>query len=164
MGLIKNQKINTPRFYCDYGQYLHSLGEFKKHLHHRRPSIELFDTSISWVQSQNNSHVDNDIINDSMAFKLNRLSPAQPQVFKVKYIMGPRGDHQSNDLHPYLNKFKTCALTGLNVTYGDGTSNTTYDRGSMTQYTIALSLSELSPIYADEYDENDDLNAPTTGY
>ena len=87
-----------------------------------------------------------------------------PRVFKVKYIMGPRGDHQSNDLHPYLNKFKTCALTKFNVTYGDGTSNTTYDRGSMTQYTIALSLSELSPIYADEYDENNDLNAPTTGY
>jgi hypothetical protein len=34
----------------------------------------------------------------------------------------------------------------------------------MTQYTISLTLSELSPIYADEYDENDDLNAPTTGY
>ena len=87
-----------------------------------------------------------------------------PRVFKVKYIMGPRGDHQSNDLHPYLNKFKTCALTKFNVKYGNGSSNTTYDRGSMTQYTIALSLSELSPIYADEYDENDDLNAPTTGY
>ena len=87
-----------------------------------------------------------------------------PRVFKVKYIMGPRGDHQSNDLHPYLNKFKTCALTKFNVKYDNGSSNTTYDRGSMTQYTIALTLSELSPIYADEYDENNDLNAPTTGY
>ncbi len=87
-----------------------------------------------------------------------------PRVFKVKYIMGPRGDHQSNDLHPYLNKFKTCALTNFNVKYDNGSSTTTYDKGSMTQYTITLTLSELSPIYADEYDENDDLNAPTTGY
>ena len=87
-----------------------------------------------------------------------------PRVFEVKYIMGPRGDHQSNDLHPYLNKFKTCALTNFNVKYDNGSSTTTYDKGSMTQYTISLSLSELSPIYADEYDENDDLNAPTTGY
>ena len=87
-----------------------------------------------------------------------------PRVFKVKYIMGPRTESQENELHPYLNKFKTCALTKFNVKYDNGSSNTTYDRGSMTQYTIALSLSELSPIYADEYDENDDLNAPTTGY
>ena len=87
-----------------------------------------------------------------------------PRVFKVKYIMGPRTESQENEIHPYLNKFKTCALTNFNVKYDNGSSNTTYDGGSMTQYTIALSLSELSPIYADEYDENNDLNAPTTGY
>ena len=87
-----------------------------------------------------------------------------PRVFKIKYIMGPRTESQENKEHPYLNKFKTCALTNFNVKYDNGSSNTTYDRGSMTQYTIALTLSELSPIYADEYDETDDLNAPTTGY
>jgi len=87
-----------------------------------------------------------------------------PRVFDVKYIMGGR-DSQSDQLHPYLNKFKTCALTDLDVKYGDGSSNTTYDGGSMTQYTINLSLSELSPIYADEYDgDSDDLNTSTTGY
>ena len=88
-----------------------------------------------------------------------------PRVFKVKYIMGRRNEFQgTNKEHPYLNKFKPCALTGLNVDYGDGTSTTTYDGGSMTQYTIGLTLSELSPIYADEYDGDDLHYAKTMGY
>ena len=134
------------------------------------PSLRTFN--FSWVltpRSEKESEQIRAIIrslkrNAAPQRSVSNLFLKAPRVFKVKYIMGPRAESQENEIHPYLNKFKTCALTKFNVKYDNGSSTTTYDKGSMTQYTIALSLSELSPIYADEYDENDDLNAPTTGY
>ena len=80
-----------------------------------------------------------------------------PRVFKLKYIYNNRAEEDKpNDSdgsqHPYLDRFKTCALTAFNVNYTPGGSYATYkDGGSMTQYKVDMSFNELNPIYADEY-------------
>ena len=78
-----------------------------------------------------------------------------PRVFKLKYIYNNRpirDDSIKDTQHPYLDRFKTCALTAFNVNYTPGGSYATYnDGGSMTQYKVDMSFNELNPIYADEY-------------
>ena len=41
-------------------------------------------------------------------------------------------------------------MTGVDVDYGGG-QYMTYDNGSMTQYQLRLTFSELDPIYYDDY-------------
>jgi hypothetical protein len=69
-----------------------------------------------------------------------------PYVFKLSYIYSEGGEH------PFLNKIKPCALTNLNVEYTPDGSYMTYKDGSMTSYSISMQFSELTPIYADDYD------------
>ena len=78
-----------------------------------------------------------------------------PRVFKLKYIYNNRAEEDDDgdgSQHPYMDTFKTCALTAFNVDYTPGGSYATYrDGGSMTQYKVTMSFNELNPIYADEY-------------
>ena len=78
-----------------------------------------------------------------------------PRVFKLKYIYNNRAKEDNDGdgpQHPYMDTFKTCALTAFNVDYTPGGSYATYrDGGSMTQYKVTMSFNELNPIYADEY-------------
>jgi hypothetical protein len=67
-----------------------------------------------------------------------------PHTFEIKYI------HKGKD-HPWINKIKECALTSCNVNYTPAGNYATYEDGSMTQYDISLSFSELEPIYDDDY-------------
>ena len=67
-----------------------------------------------------------------------------PNVWKLKYTFN------GGQEHPFLNKIKQCALTGVDVDYGGG-QYMTYDNGSMTQYQLRLTFSELDPIYYDDY-------------
>jgi hypothetical protein len=67
-----------------------------------------------------------------------------PDTFRIAY-------HHKNKLHPYLNKFKECALTGCNVNYTpDGNYSRFYD-GPMTSYELQLSFTELEPIFDRDY-------------
>lgn len=79
-----------------------------------------------------------------------------PEVFKLEYMSG-------NKRHPYLNRFKICALQGMSVDY-TGTNNTyaTYPDGAPVNMTLGLSFQELSPIYAEDYDT--DIGKEGTGY
>ena len=70
-----------------------------------------------------------------------------PNVWKLKYMYKENG---ADTEHPFLNKIKQCALTGVDVDYGGG-QYMTYDNGSMTQYQLRLTFSELDPIYYDDY-------------
>ncbi len=76
-----------------------------------------------------------------------------PNVFQLEYIYnadGPNGGQQ----HPYLNKFKTMAMTSFNVNYTPDGTYMTYGRdGSLTAYDISMAFGELEPIYADDYDD-----------
>ena len=74
-----------------------------------------------------------------------------PRVFQLEYIYG-----EGNTPHPFMNKFKPCACTNFAVNYTpDGSYMTYRDEPSMTSYQISMSFGEIEPIYADEYEDNE---------
>lgn len=75
-----------------------------------------------------------------------RLFLYTPDIFQLKYIHNSGGDH------PFMNHFKPCALTNFSANYTPGNSYMTYKDGSMTQYQVAMTFSELEPIYQHEHD------------
>ena len=73
-----------------------------------------------------------------------------PHTFMIKYIT-------SNKEHPYLNRFKECALTNCSVDYTPDGQYMSYDDPSpdgrsMTAYELSLSFNELEPIFDDDYE------------
>ena len=79
-----------------------------------------------------------------------------PNIFTVEYIYNAKGENAGQQ-HPYLNIFKPMAMTNLNVNYTpDGTYMTYNETGSLTSYDLQMSFGEIEPIYADEYDGEDD--------
>jgi len=69
-----------------------------------------------------------------------------PNIFQINYMEG-------NNEHPFLNKFKLCALTNMSVNYtGDGV-HSTYVDGTPISMQMDLSFSELTPIYNEDYNE-----------
>ena len=73
-----------------------------------------------------------------------------PRVFQLAYKQGP------ND-HPFLHKFKQCALTDMSVNYtGEGTY-ATYggDLSAPVSMVMDLGFKELEPIYSGDYEENE---------
>lgn len=72
-----------------------------------------------------------------------------PDVFELKYMMGKKE-------HPYLHKFKLCALTQMSVDYGASGAYATYADGTPVHMKLTLQFQELSPIfYEDQYDYNE---------
>jgi hypothetical protein len=73
-----------------------------------------------------------------------------PHTFAISYISG-------NIQHPYLTKFKECALTGCSVDYTPYGTYMTYGKGrdidthSMVGYELTLTFQELEPLFDDEY-------------
>jgi hypothetical protein len=59
--------------------------------------------------------------------------------------------------HPYLNRFKECALSSCNVEYTPDGTYMTYDgpEKSMTAYRLSLTFQELEPLFDDEYGSDD---------
>jgi hypothetical protein len=70
-----------------------------------------------------------------------------PHTFAISYMTVGQGQH------PYLNRFKECALTSCSVEYTPDGTYMTYDgpEKSMTAYRLSLSFQELEPIFDDEY-------------
>jgi len=68
-----------------------------------------------------------------------------PNVFKLEYMSGGKQ-------HPFLHKFKPCALTQMNVNYNGSGQYTTYPDATPVHMQITLQFQELSPIYAEEYE------------
>jgi len=78
-----------------------------------------------------------------------------PNTFQITYYNG-----QSKE-HPYLTKFKECALTDFTVNYTPDGNYMTYTGASMTAYEISMQFSELEPIFNDDYPKDGDA---TIGY
>ena len=77
-----------------------------------------------------------------------------PHTFRIQY-------KTSNQDHPYLNRFKECALTNCSVNYTPDGQYMSYDDSdpngrSMTAYELSLSFNELEPIFDDDYDKDFD--------
>lgn len=69
-----------------------------------------------------------------------------PDIFKIRYMSG-------NKEHPFLNKFKFCALTNMEVNYNAaGEGYVSYEDGTPVIMTMGLSFSELTPVYNEDYD------------
>lgn len=82
-----------------------------------------------------------------------------PFIFNIQYLA-------NNKDHPYLNKFKQCALINCSVNYTPDGSYSVYDDSSMTCYELNLGFQELQPIYNDDYgdDFGPDNPAQNVGY
>jgi hypothetical protein len=78
-----------------------------------------------------------------------------PHTFAISYMTA------GQKAHPYLNRFKECALTSCNVEYTPDGTYMTYggqepnDEKSMTAYRLSLTFQELEPLFDDEYGDDD---------
>ena len=77
--------------------------------------------------------------NDGMGF-LNA-----PDIFRIGYYKGGKP-------HPFLNRFKTCALTNMSVNYTGSGTYATYDDGTPVHMKLDISFKELNPIYREDHE------------
>jgi hypothetical protein len=84
---------------------------------------------------------------------VNGLLIKAPHVFKLRYMHG-------KDEHPFLHKFKICALTSMNVNYTGSNVYSTYPDGTPVHIEMSLVFQELSPIYFDDYENLDNNTQP----
>ena len=68
-----------------------------------------------------------------------------PHTYRLQYMS--RGK-----VHPYLNMFKECALTNLNMKYTPDGNYATYEDGVMTAYEMTMQFKELEPVFNDDYE------------
>jgi hypothetical protein len=83
-----------------------------------------------------------------------------PHTFAISYIF-------KNKDHPYLNRFKECALTSCNVNYTPEGTYMSFDDSnnpSMVSYQLDLTFQELEPIYDDDYTDLDENKDTKIGY
>ena len=69
-----------------------------------------------------------------------------PKMFQLQYISGNRE-------HPFLNKFKLCALSDISINYTASGTYATYSDGTPVHIRMQLTFKEMNPIYAEDYDE-----------
>ena len=71
-----------------------------------------------------------------------------PNVFRLAYMKGGKR-------HPFLHRFKDCALKGVSVNYTGENVYATYFDGTPISIILDLNFQELTPIYNEEYGEGD---------
>lgn len=71
---------------------------------------------------------------------------AAPSVFKIQYMSG-------NKPHPYLNRFKICAMPSLSVNFTGSNTYATYSDGTPVHMQLTLTFQELTPIYNEDYND-----------
>ena len=69
---------------------------------------------------------------------------SSPDVFQLEY-------RRDGKAHPFLNNFKLCALTGMNINYTNAGTYTSYNDGTPVNIRMDLTFKELNPIYAEDY-------------
>ena len=71
-----------------------------------------------------------------------------PNIFKLTYRKG-------NQNHPFLHRFKDCALSDMSVQYTGDNVYATYSDGTPISMIMNLTFKELMPIYSSDYDKDD---------
>ena len=79
-----------------------------------------------------------------------RLFLRSPHTFRLAYKHKAATKDKQKD-HPFLNKFKECAMNGFGVNYTPNGNYSTYEDGVMTAYQVTMGFQELTPIYNDDY-------------
>jgi hypothetical protein len=82
----------------------------------------------------------------NMAPKVYAAFLETPNIFELTYRKG-------NTDHPFLNKFKECALTDMGVNYTGENVYATYADGTPISIIMDLTFKELSPIYDSDYND-----------
>ena len=67
-----------------------------------------------------------------------------PDLFQLEYL-------KDGAPHPFLNKFKLAALTGMSVNYTNSGTYTSYDDGTPVNLRMDLTFKEINPIYHEDY-------------
>ena len=80
----------------------------------------------------------------------NSLLLGTPNVFKLRYVKPG-----SQDI-PGLNKFKICALVGMQVVYAPDGQWSAYDDSQPVSLTMTLNFNEIEPIYESDYQNDPD--------
>ena len=75
------------------------------------------------------------------------ITLGSPDIFLLKYKTG-------NQDHPFLNKFKPCALLDMNVNYTGSGTYATYQDSTPVHMQMTLTFRELNPIYSEDYEES----------
>ena len=75
------------------------------------------------------------------------LFVSAPNIFKLEYMSGGKQ-------HPFLHRFKPCALTQMSVNYNGSAQYATYPDATPVHMQLTLQFQELSPIYAEDYDQS----------
>lgn len=71
-----------------------------------------------------------------------------PNVFKLEYMSGGKQ-------HPFLHRFKPCALTQMSVNYNGSAQYATYSDATPVHMQMTLQFQELSPLYSEDYKTTD---------
>lgn len=77
----------------------------------------------------------------------NGLLISPPKIFLLDYFRG-------QNPHPFLNKFKPCALINMGIDYTKSNIYAVYEDGTPVDMQMTLTFQELSPIYSEDYDSN----------
>ena len=67
-----------------------------------------------------------------------------PDLFQLEYL-------KDGAPHPFLNKFKLVALTGMAVNYTNSGTYTSYEDGTPVNLRMDLTFKEINPIYFEDY-------------
>ena len=67
-----------------------------------------------------------------------------PDLFQLDFL-------KDGDPHPFLNKFKLTALTGMAVNYTNSGTYASYEDGTPVNLRMDLTFKEINPIYFEDY-------------
>ena len=69
-----------------------------------------------------------------------------PDLFQLDYLKDGKN-------HPFLNRFKLCALTGMSVNYTNAGTYASYNDGTPVNIRMNCTFKEINPIYHEDYAE-----------
>ena len=67
-----------------------------------------------------------------------------PDLFQLQYLRDGKD-------HPFLNNFKLCALTGMNLNYTNAGTYASYSDGTPVNIRMDVTFKEINPVYAEDY-------------
>lgn len=115
----------------------------------KNPSLRSF--SFQYLFLPRSREEANQVVGIIRTLKLNmvpRVKPnfflGSPNVFKLEYMKG-------GSQHPFLNKFKVCALRTFDVQYAPLGTYATFPDGVMQAYRVNMQFTELDPVYDEDY-------------
>lgn len=73
---------------------------------------------------------------------------SSPDVFQLAFKMGSKD-------HPFLHRFKPCALTNMGINYTASGPYATYADSTPVHMQMSLQFTELNPIYAEDYNSKE---------